>query len=357
MALYRRGDVWWFKFRFEGQVIRESAKTASKALARDAERARRRDFELAVNRIQKRERMPLFSIAVREWLEKRVGLTAGSLDRYRHQVALLSREFGNRLVCDINWDDVLDLQRKRQSEGRAGRTVNYEITTLRMILKSRGLWAPIGERIKALRERHDIGRAISREDERRLLDAIGGSDSPALLSLFILTTDTGLRASEARALRRKDLELIWKDGAILSGRLIVSKSKTEAGKGRAIPLTRRVCVILTLWLSRFPTAEPDSYVFPHTGSPVVVAARSITFMRLTLAVQLVRGSGLGNMRAPKLKSSTAGMTSGTRSSHDWQRIRMSAKRRSGPWLGTSANRYCNAIRIFGPTPRRQLSLP
>ena len=39
MSLYRRGNVWWFKFRFEGQVIRESANTSSKSLARDAERA------------------------------------------------------------------------------------------------------------------------------------------------------------------------------------------------------------------------------------------------------------------------------------------------------------------------------
>lgn len=261
--LYKRGGRWWYKFRFQGQVIRESANTDSKTLAREAERVRRRELEEAVNRIPKREKMPLFSVAGCEWLDRRIGITPGSLDRYRQQVALLSKEFGNRLVCDIDHHDVIELLRKRQAEGRAGRTVNYEITTLRMILKSRGLWAPIGERIKALRERHDIGRAISREDERRLLDASGKSESPVLLSLFVLTIDTGLRASEARSLRRKDLELTWKDGAIAAGRLIVAKSKTEAGKGRAIPLTRRVCATLTLWLSRFPEAGPDSYVFPR----------------------------------------------------------------------------------------------
>lgn len=268
--LYRRGDVWWFKFRFQGQVIRESTKSGSKTIAREAERVRRRELEEAVNRISKRERMPLFKAAAKEWLEKRSGLTDSSLDRYRHQVVLLTKEFGGRLVCDISWDDVVALQHKRQAEGRSGRTINYEIATLRMILKSRALWSPIGERVKALRERHDIGRALSREDEHKLLRAVGRSDSPALLPLFILTIDTGLRASEARSLRRKDLELKWHDGAIESGRLIVSKSKTEAGKGRAIPLTRRVCAALTLWLSRFPEAAPDSYVFPHHR----VAARS-----------------------------------------------------------------------------------
>lgn len=207
--------------------------------------------------------MPLFSIAAREWLEKRVGLAASSFDRYRHQVGLLSKEFGSRLVCDVSYDDVLALQRKRQSEGRSGRTINYEIATLRMILKSRGLWAPIGERVKALRERHDVGRALSRDDERKLLEAVARSDSPGLLPLFILTMDTGLRASEARALCRRDLELTWRNGVIASGRLIVPKSKTEAGNGRVIPLTRRVCATLSLWLSRFPEATLESYVFPY----------------------------------------------------------------------------------------------
>jgi transcriptional regulator with XRE-family HTH domain len=75
---------------------------------------------------------------------------------------------------------------------------------------------------------------------------------------------------QARSLRRKDLELKWRDGAIESGRLVVAKSKTEAGKGRAIPFTCRVCAALTLWLSRFPEATLDSYVFPHHR----VAARS-----------------------------------------------------------------------------------
>jgi len=49
----------------------------------------------------------------------------------------------------------------------------------------------------------------------------------------------------------------------VAGRLIVAKSKTEAGEGRTIPLTNRVCATMTLWLSRFPEAGPDSFIFPH----------------------------------------------------------------------------------------------
>jgi hypothetical protein len=42
MSVYKRGGVYWYKFHFEGQVIRESAKSASKTVAKEAERSRRR---------------------------------------------------------------------------------------------------------------------------------------------------------------------------------------------------------------------------------------------------------------------------------------------------------------------------
>jgi len=49
---------------------------------------------------------------------------------------------------------------------------------------------------------------------------------------------------------------------IASGMLTVPKSKTDAGRGRIVPLTRRSCAILSLWFSRFPETTPDAYLFP-----------------------------------------------------------------------------------------------
>jgi integrase len=43
----------------------------------------------------------------------------------------------------------------------------------------------------------------------------------------------------------------------------VAKSKTAAGTGRMIPLSRRICACLSLWLERFPEAGPDSFLFPY----------------------------------------------------------------------------------------------
>jgi integrase len=140
--------------------------------------------------------------------------------------------------------------------------VNHELGTLQQILKSRGFWGPISDQVKMLRERHDIGRAISRADEEKLLTAARESLSPSLYPLFVLSIDSGLRASEVRSLRRCDLKLTWRDGLIVEGELAVPNSKTEFGTGRMVPLSRRACDALSMWLSRFPDAGPDAFVFP-----------------------------------------------------------------------------------------------
>jgi integrase len=181
---------------------------------------------------------------------------------YRQYIAKLSGHFGNRLISDITAEDVAELQRKRKAQGLSGRHINAEIGTLRAILRYHGRWAFIFSRVTMLPQRTDVGRALSRDDEAKLLQAVGESRSPSLYPFFVLSLDAGLRPSETRALRRSNLRLEWRDGTIVEGEIIVGRSKTDAGTGRMVPLTRRACAVMTLWLSRFPDAEPDSFVFP-----------------------------------------------------------------------------------------------
>ena len=263
MSVYKRGGVWWYKFRFNGQEIRDSAHTPSKTIAREAEQARRRDLEKSVNRIKRRERMPLFNQAGKDWLEGKKSLAPRSYERYEQCVDRLNEEFGKRLVCDIDSQDIAKYQQTRLAAGVSSRTVNYEVGSLRGILKKFHLWSQLDGEVNHLKENHDVGRALSRDDEQAFLNAIQNSRTPALLPLFLFSVDTGMRASEVRSLRLKDLRLVWTDGIVKSGDLIVPKSKTAAGTGRLIPLTQRVCGILTIWLSRFPNAGPDSYLFPR----------------------------------------------------------------------------------------------
>ena len=274
--IYRRGNVYWYEFSFNGARVRESAQTTSRTIARQAELKRRRDLALSVNGLTKREPPPLFPIAAKQWLDSKTALTPLGRAYYGQYVGKLKRHFGNRLISDITADDIVDLQRKRMAEGLSGRQINCEVATLRCVLRHFGLWAGISHRVKMLKERTDTGRALSREDEAKLLEAIAQSPSAALYPFFVLSLDAGLRPAETRALRRNDLNLTWHAGVIASGEVIVGRSKTEAGSGRCIPLTQRACGALTLWLSRIEEAGPDvlpssvlerAFVFPshHVG--------------------------------------------------------------------------------------------
>ncbi len=41
MAVYKRGDTWWFKFVWRGELIRESTKQGNKRVAEQIEAARK----------------------------------------------------------------------------------------------------------------------------------------------------------------------------------------------------------------------------------------------------------------------------------------------------------------------------
>jgi hypothetical protein len=165
MSVYKRGSVWWFEFEFSGSRIRESARTSSKTIAQEAERARRRDLERAVNGLVKRTRTPLFPLAVRQWLDSRAGLAVITLKHYRIYAKRLIEHFGQRLICDISEAEIAGLMRERGRQGCKPRRINFEIAVLRMVLRHFGIWDSVKGRIRPLREQHDVGKAISREDE------------------------------------------------------------------------------------------------------------------------------------------------------------------------------------------------
>lgn len=164
--IYKRGKqgTYWYRFRFCSRIIHESAHTKSKTLAREAEQARRRQLELSVNGITGRRALPpTFDHASEEWLEGRKHLIRPNTVRMaRIALKQLKPVFGAKLLCDIDVHSIEDYQRKRFSAKAQGRTINIEIGVLRQVLKAHELWQPLEGKIKMLRERKDIGRALSR---------------------------------------------------------------------------------------------------------------------------------------------------------------------------------------------------
>jgi integrase len=256
MSLYKRGDVWWYKFRFAGQVVRESSKSESKTVAKDAERARHRQLEGSFNRISRPRTAQLFSAAADTWLSTKIAhLSPRSVIIERANLKHLSPYFGKMLLCDLAADDIARYQAERLEKGAAPKTVNLEVGTLRAILRKNRLWASMQPDVRMLRAREDVGRAISRDEEDALLEACRASRSRSLYPAVLIALNTCMRYSELRLLR-------WGQVDLKSCTLTVGHSKTESGTGRLLPLNDRAIAILGFWASLFPLREPDHFVFP-----------------------------------------------------------------------------------------------
>jgi integrase len=163
---------------------------------------------------------------------------------------------GKQLLSDISVEDLAKYQMRRKRDKVSNRTVNLELGVMRSILRRHRMWEAIALDVRFLKESPSPGRAITSEEESRLLDAASKSRCRSLYPVIMLAINTGMRSNEIRDLK-------WEQVDFFARSLTVGKSKTAAGTGRLIPLTPRAFSVLTQWRSIFPCAEPTHYVFPH----------------------------------------------------------------------------------------------
>jgi integrase len=191
--------------------------------------------------------------------------------------------------------DIVAYQKARLAQRASGATINKEIFCLGSILSDCGIWEQVRRDVKKLDENQEAGRALSRDEENGLLrnaSIIGrrqGNWTP-LYTVTVLGLNTGMRHKEIRMLRWKNLDL-------KNRVLTVAESKTEAGKGRPVPLTQHAWAALDIWASRFPNRSLEHFVFPacengHTDSERPIANWRTAWRRVTNAIQCPRCSEL-----------------------------------------------------------------
>jgi integrase len=267
MALFRRGEIWWYEFLFARRRVRESAKTTSKTVAKQAEKNRRRELENGFNGIQDNRDERVHSIkelATAYLADYRLRHKSGVFADYaiRH----ITRLTGESMAVDITDRTVKAYQTTRLQEGAAPKSINEEVGFLLRLLGEAG----DGIRARLRRQRalklavnHQVGKAYTPEDKLALLAAAKAARSPAIYPALMLALNAGMRDAEIRGLQweRMDLEKAY---------LTVGDSKTEAGEGRTIPLNSALLeamVEYSRWYTkRFGTIQPEWYMFPF-GKP------------------------------------------------------------------------------------------
>ena len=302
--VYQRGKqrFWWYRFRLGGRIVHESAKTTSKTVARAAERQRRRELELKYNKIEKRVLPPTLAEATKVWLDKRVALKDSTGETYQAALKHVKALLGSTLVCDITSKDIAEYQKARLAEGAAGATINKEMACLSSILSDHGMWAQVRRDVKHIEENEEAGRALSRDEEKALIQAAlhvakrQGHWSP-IYTVTVLGLNTGLRHSEVRMLR-------WKNVDLERRVLVVGESKTEAGSGRPVPLTQPAWAVLDFWASRFPNRKPEHFVFPACETGRIDPQRPIVNWR-TAWRRACSKAGLAGLRFHDLRHTAA----------------------------------------------------
>jgi integrase len=147
--------------------------------------------------VERRSLPPTFEKASSGWLEaEKPHLAERTYEIYEVAVRChLIPALGPRLISDIDADAIGSYQARRKKAGASARTINKELQVLRQILKRYKLWGNLQGDVKFEREHSDIGKALTRDEEKKLLNAV-----------VTLALNTALRKNEIRTLRWNQID-------------------------------------------------------------------------------------------------------------------------------------------------------
>jgi integrase len=211
MAVFPRGRVWWYKFYFAGQLIRESAKSTSKTVAKDAENQRRRELEQGFHNLKQRR-----EIRIRQLRDVADEYLADYRLRFRgitfaeYAIGHVVRLPGEKLLVDIDEPEVLGYQSARLKESAAPKSINEEV---------RFLLTMMGEACDVIRvrlckkkklklpARRKIGKAYEPDETQTMGQLSRKSRSPHIHLAPMMALSAGMRDAEIKSLSWSQIHL------------------------------------------------------------------------------------------------------------------------------------------------------
>jgi integrase len=247
MSIFKRGNVYWYHFLFNGEHIQKSTKQGNPRIARTMESVFR--TALAKGEVGIIERKPVPTLA--DFLDNRLEPWARATFEkaspktwagwYRTQIANIRAYaplVGLKLDA-ITSEHAADYAAHLQTKEWQPSSVNSSLRVLRRALRLAVEWgiAPSSPKIKLLRGEHHRERVVSPAEESKYLGAAG----ELMGDLAAVLIDTGMRPEENSRLRWESIS--WGSGTY--GTLQVTHGKTAAAR-RMLPLSPRVRSILEM---------------------------------------------------------------------------------------------------------------
>ncbi len=330
VSVFKRGEVWWYKFYYANKLIRESAKTSSSTVAKQAERNRRRELEEGYNGISNEDRsnrVKTFSEAAKELLDDyTVRRTSASVRYLKQRLTHLEKHIGDMMLIEISNKVIAEYQAVRLKEKASACSINSEVMFALRVM------GEIGDAVRAKLRRekrlrlpvdNKTGKALDSSQEEALLAAAQvpevpkgekmdqkATKSPMIFPAIMLALNTTMRDSEVRKIR-------WEQIDFLKRIITVGKSKTKAGTGRTIPINAELSVCLANYKSWYEKnvciVSPELYVFPFGDcrkynplKPISSFKTSWTNVRNKVGLKGIRFHDLRHTAITKLAESGVG---------------------------------------------------
>jgi integrase len=298
--VYRRGRIWWYKFRWVGEEIRESSKGTNKRNAEKMEAAHKTKLALGEVGIREKKTAPTLTEFMDQdfipYLERTGPKKAeyyGKCVRKLKSFAKLAKAHLDQIDHDLT-QEYIEFRKLHRFEFRTGKgrqqvrggkplqigTLNRDLATLRRMLKLAAEWGRVSKlevRVRLLPGENRRNRALTEAEDAAYLKAaleVGYAreeacraalkgiratqrgqhprprDAFQLHDLTIIMLDSGLRPDEAYRLKPENI----REGAIW-----IFEGKTAAARRRIPIMTERLRGVLEMRIAR---TAAGGWLFP-----------------------------------------------------------------------------------------------
>lgn len=234
--LYKRGALWWCKFKIGGQEFRRSTRVSSKREAAEAERAIRAEIkrELDAGRSGRMVRRP-FREALLKWVKE--GAPASMLTHAKNVRPYLDDVPLNQVVPKAH-----DMKAHMLERGLSPLTINRRLAVVRRVLNLaytdwEWLQEPLAKKIRLFSEKGTSREVFLTPEEVERLAAAVYAINPEAFKVVMLAAYTGLRRGELLALKERN----WNPPY-----LVLDSKTTKSGRPRAVPVVEQVRDLVTL---------------------------------------------------------------------------------------------------------------
>jgi len=237
MSIFKRGNVYWYHFLFNGEHIQKSTKQGNPRTARQIEAAHRTALAKGEVGIEERKAAPMFSDFAKRFVEHVEVRHENKPQTVAFYAAKLNRLLEYPLIAGARLNKIDEgviegyVVARRATVGPA--TVNRELATLRRMLRLAHEWKEINRvpKIRLLNGERIRDFVLSRHIEEAYLAAC----AQPLADIALLVLEAGLRIGEALSLPWTDVVLTPLVGSRF-GYIRIRDGKSKNAR-RILPLT------------------------------------------------------------------------------------------------------------------------